>query len=193
MHAAQRRAVEQRLNYAFYTQIPQAQIFAFNPPAINGVGSFGGFQFELEDRGNVGLPKLMNTAYGIMGAAAKDPRLTNVFTQFRINSPQIKSNIDRNKAKVDRRLAATSSARWRSTSVRSTSTTSLPQPFVARLRPGRRAVSATASRRSSNLYVHSARRGHDGRAERRRRLRHRASATSATTSHRQRHDAALAR
>ncbi len=92
-------AVEQRLNYAFYSQIPQAQIFAFNPPAINGVGNFGGFQFELEDRGNVGLPNLMNTAYGVMGAAAKDPRLQNVFTQFRINSPQIESNIDRNKAK----------------------------------------------------------------------------------------------
>jgi hydrophobic/amphiphilic exporter-1 (mainly G- bacteria), HAE1 family len=92
-------ALEQRLNYAFYSQIPQAQIFAFNPPAINGVGNFGGFQFELEDRGNVGLPALMNTAYAMMGAAAKDPRLANVFTQFRINSPQIDSNIDRNKAK----------------------------------------------------------------------------------------------
>jgi HAE1 family hydrophobic/amphiphilic exporter-1 len=92
-------AVEQRLNYAFYSQIPQAQIFAFNPPAINGVGNFGGFQFELEDRGNIGLTNLMNVAYGIMGAAAKDSRLQNVFTQYRINSPQIESNIDRNKAK----------------------------------------------------------------------------------------------
>jgi HAE1 family hydrophobic/amphiphilic exporter-1 len=91
-------AVEQRLNYLFYTKIPEAQIFAFNPPAINGVGSFGGFQFELEDRGNVGLPTLMKTAYAIMGAAQKDPRLQNVFTQFRINSPQIETNIDRNKA-----------------------------------------------------------------------------------------------
>ena len=41
----------------------------------------------------------METAYAMMGAAAKDPRLQNVFTQFRINSPQIESNIDRNKAK----------------------------------------------------------------------------------------------
>jgi hydrophobic/amphiphilic exporter-1 (mainly G- bacteria), HAE1 family len=92
-------AVEQRLNYAFYSQIPQAQIFSFNPPAINGVGNFSGFQFELEDRGNVGLNNMMNTAYGVMGAAAKDPRLQNVFTQFRIDSPQIESDIDRNKAK----------------------------------------------------------------------------------------------
>ncbi len=88
-----------RLNGAFYMQIPQAQIFGFNPPAINGVGTVGGFQFELEDRGNVGLDKLMGLTYAMMGAAAKDPRLTGVFTQFRINSPQVQVDVDRNKAK----------------------------------------------------------------------------------------------
>ncbi len=89
-----------RLNGAFYMQIPQAQIFAFNPPAINGVGTVGGFQFELEDRGNVGLDKLMGLTYAMMGAAAKDPRLSGVFTQYRINSPQLQVNVDRNKAKA---------------------------------------------------------------------------------------------
>jgi hydrophobic/amphiphilic exporter-1 (mainly G- bacteria), HAE1 family len=90
-------ALLMRLNYAFYKNVPEAQVFAVNPPAINGVGSFGGYQFELEDRGNLGLPALMGTAYGIMGAAAKDPRLTQVFTQFRINSPQLNVDVDRNK------------------------------------------------------------------------------------------------
>jgi HAE1 family hydrophobic/amphiphilic exporter-1 len=76
-------------------------VFAFNPPAINGIGSFGGFQFELEDRGNVGLPKLMQTAYQYMGMAnAPTTPLTQVFTQFRINSPQLQVNVDRNKAKA---------------------------------------------------------------------------------------------
>lgn len=93
-------AVIQRINYGFFSQVPQAQIFAVNPPAINGVSSFGGFQFELEDRTNLGLPTLMKTAYAIMGAAAQDPRLQNVFTQFRINSPQVEIDIDRDKAKA---------------------------------------------------------------------------------------------
>ncbi len=93
-------ALEQRLNGIFYMTIPEAQVFAFNPPAINGLGNFNGFQFELEDRGNVGLPALMGTAFAIMGAAYKDPALQNVFTQFRINSPQIEADIDRNKAKA---------------------------------------------------------------------------------------------
>jgi hydrophobic/amphiphilic exporter-1 (mainly G- bacteria), HAE1 family len=91
------QAILQRLNYTFYKTIPEAQIFAVIPPAINGVGSFGGFQFELEDRGNLGLNALMGSAYAMMGAAAKDPRLTGVFTQFRINSPQLNVDVDRNK------------------------------------------------------------------------------------------------
>jgi hydrophobic/amphiphilic exporter-1 (mainly G- bacteria), HAE1 family len=89
-----------KMNYAFFKNIPEAQVFAVNPPAINGVGSFGGYQFELEDRANLGLPTLMGTAYGIMGAAAKDPRLAQVFTQFRINSPQLEVDVDRNKVKA---------------------------------------------------------------------------------------------
>ncbi|MGA8535213.1 MAG: efflux RND transporter permease subunit [Candidatus Tumulicola sp.] len=93
-------ALLQRLNGMFYMKIPQAQIFAFNPPAINGVGTVGGFQFELEDRGNVGLDKLMRLTYAMMGTAAKDPRLSGVFTQFRINSPQLQVDVDRSKAKA---------------------------------------------------------------------------------------------
>ena len=31
--------------------IPGAIVVAFEPPAINGIGSFGGFQFELQDLG----------------------------------------------------------------------------------------------------------------------------------------------
>ena len=93
-------AVIGRVNYGFFSQIPQAQIFAVNPPAINGVSSFGGFQFELEDRTNLGLETLQKTAYTIMGMAAQDPRLMNVFTQFRINSPQVQIDIDRDKAKA---------------------------------------------------------------------------------------------
>jgi HAE1 family hydrophobic/amphiphilic exporter-1 len=93
-------AVLPRLNYAFYKQIPEAQVFAVNVPPINGIGSFGGYQFELEDRANLGLPALTNTAFGIMGAAAQDPRLTQVFTQFRLNSPQLDVDVDRNKVEA---------------------------------------------------------------------------------------------
>lgn len=92
-------AILQRVQMQFFG-IPDAQVFAFNLPAIQGVGNFGGFQFELEDRGNVGLPTLMRTAFGYMGLGNQNPDLQNVFTTFRINSPQMQVHVDRNKAKA---------------------------------------------------------------------------------------------
>ncbi|HEY9084731.1 MAG TPA: efflux RND transporter permease subunit [Candidatus Tyrphobacter sp.] len=83
-----------------FAQIPGGTIIAFDPPAIQGIGSVGGFQFELEDQGNVGLPTLAQTAGKIIAQANQDPRLSGVFTQFRLNSPQIHLNVDRGKAKA---------------------------------------------------------------------------------------------
>jgi HAE1 family hydrophobic/amphiphilic exporter-1 len=91
-------AVLQRIQMQFFG-IPNAQVFAFNPPAIQGVGNFGGFQFEIEDQGNVGFPTLMKTAYGYMMLGNQNPNLTQVFTTFRVDSPQFQVHIDREKAK----------------------------------------------------------------------------------------------
>jgi len=84
----------------FSSQIPEAQIFGFNPPAINGVGSIGGFDFQLEDRGNVGFPAMMQAVYGFEGLANQPGGPTSqVFTQFKDDSPQLQIDVDRNKAK----------------------------------------------------------------------------------------------
>ncbi|HVA36071.1 MAG TPA: multidrug efflux RND transporter permease subunit [Candidatus Dormibacteraeota bacterium] len=79
---------------------PKAQVFAFNPPAIPGVGSVGGFQFELEDRGNISLDRLAGVAFQYLAQANRDPNLTSVYTTFRIDSPQLDVQVDRNKAKA---------------------------------------------------------------------------------------------
>lgn len=91
-------SVLQRIQMRFFG-IPDAQVFGFNPPAIPGVGNVGGFQFELEDQANVGLPVLMKTAYGYMGLGNQNPNLTQVFTTFRIDAPLFQVNLDREKAK----------------------------------------------------------------------------------------------
>lgn len=44
--------------------IPSAKILAFNPPAVQGVGAVGGFQYELEDRTNGDLTPLGNVPPG---------------------------------------------------------------------------------------------------------------------------------
>jgi len=85
--------------YPQFSQIADAQVFAFSPPSIQGVGNFGGFQFELEDTGALGLDALTRTAYGILGAANRDPNLRSVFTTFRNDSPQLVVDVDREKAK----------------------------------------------------------------------------------------------
>ncbi len=90
-------AVLAHLRGSFF-QIPDAQVFAFNPPSVQGIGNLGGFQFELEDQGNVGLPTLVGSAFGYMGRGNQDPALRNVFTTFRLNSPQLQMDIDREKA-----------------------------------------------------------------------------------------------
>jgi HAE1 family hydrophobic/amphiphilic exporter-1 len=84
--------------YPSFGKVTDAQVFAFNPPSIQGVGNFGGFEYELQDTGNVGLDELNKVAYGYMGVASRDPRLQNVFTTFRNDSPQLVVDVDRKKA-----------------------------------------------------------------------------------------------
>ena len=50
--------------------IPGAIVVAFEPPAIQGIGSFGGFQFELQDLGRNTLQDLDSVAHKIVAAAA---------------------------------------------------------------------------------------------------------------------------
>ena len=84
-------------------QIPGGILFATEPPAINGVGTVGGFQFILEDQsgGRVNFSDIDRVAH-TMVAAAYDPRngLTNLNTQFTANDPQLSVTIDRQKAEA---------------------------------------------------------------------------------------------
>ena len=80
--------------------IPGAIVVAFEPPAIQGIGSFGGFQFELQDLGRNTLQDLDNTAHKIVAASRQRKDLTGLFTSFTANDPQELVQIDREKAKA---------------------------------------------------------------------------------------------
>lgn len=92
-------AIVSRLRMQFF-RIPGALIIPVEPPAIEGVGTFGGFQFELQDRGGNSLEDLDRVAHLIVarGNARKD--LTGLFTSFTSNDPQVLVRIDRDKAKA---------------------------------------------------------------------------------------------
>jgi len=76
-----------------------AIVVPFNPPAVFGLGQFGGFQFELEDLGRNSLQSIAENAKKLaaQGNASKD--IVGLFTSFTANDPQYLVRIDREKAK----------------------------------------------------------------------------------------------
>ncbi len=79
-------------------QVPGAILVCFEPPAIQGIGFFGGFQFELQDLGRNTLQDIDNVAHAIIADARGGKELTTLFTSYTANDPQLLVSIDRKKA-----------------------------------------------------------------------------------------------
>jgi HAE1 family hydrophobic/amphiphilic exporter-1 len=73
---------------------------AIEPPAVQGIGSMGGFQFELQDTGVNTLTDLDRVAHQMVAAGTARKDLTNLYTTFSANDPQVLVTIDREKAKA---------------------------------------------------------------------------------------------
>jgi hydrophobic/amphiphilic exporter-1 (mainly G- bacteria), HAE1 family len=81
-----------------------AMVLPFEPPAVQGVGRYGGFQYELQDLGGHTPEELAGVTMQLMGAAAAHKTngrndLSGVFSSFTANDPQFLVTIDREKAK----------------------------------------------------------------------------------------------
>lgn len=84
-----------------YFGIPEANIFAFNPPPIQGLGTFGGFQLELQDRrGNLPLQEFASNLGAFLGAANQNPAVQGVLSTYAANTPQLQVEVDRERAKA---------------------------------------------------------------------------------------------
>jgi hydrophobic/amphiphilic exporter-1 (mainly G- bacteria), HAE1 family len=82
------------------SRIPEAVAFPFNLPTISGFGAASGFNFMLQDRsGTLTVQQLGEQAQRFMEAARKRPELANLFTSFNPNYPQVKVELDREKAR----------------------------------------------------------------------------------------------
>jgi multidrug efflux pump len=81
-------------------EIKDAYIVVLPPPSVRGIGTLGGFTFEVQDRGGQGGQKLQEAVNAMVAAANQDPHLTGVFTLFRASSPQVYADIDRTKAEM---------------------------------------------------------------------------------------------
>ena len=82
-----------------FGQIKDALVFPFNLPAISGLGTSTGFDFELIDQGNLGHEKLTEARNELLGMAAQHPEmLTGVRPNGMEDTPQFKVTIDQEKA-----------------------------------------------------------------------------------------------
>ena len=71
--------------------------FAFNPPAIRGLGSSGGFEVYVQGRGDADPKKLAAVTQEFVGTLQKHPALQGINTFFRPSVPQILVEVDREK------------------------------------------------------------------------------------------------
>lgn len=87
-----------RLNRDLAQKIKSAQVFAFGPPAIPGLGNGSGFSIMLQDRAGNTPFYLAENATKFIRAANARPEIGTAFTTFQANVPQRYMDIDREKA-----------------------------------------------------------------------------------------------
>ncbi|MEN9259086.1 MAG: efflux RND transporter permease subunit [Gloeomargarita sp. GMQP_bins_44] len=83
--------------------IKEATVVPFAPPAIPGVGNFGGFEFHLQDRLGLGFPTLGETLDQFLTALRNYPEpgrpaVTRLRAEFSGNTPQIEVQVNRDRA-----------------------------------------------------------------------------------------------
>lgn len=81
--------------------IPDAYVLIVPPPAVQGLGTTGGFKLYVQDRGGSGYDELARVTGEVLAAARSQPELLGpaTYTSFQNSVPQLYADVDRNKAK----------------------------------------------------------------------------------------------
>ncbi|MBQ5588052.1 MAG: efflux RND transporter permease subunit, partial [Selenomonadales bacterium] len=78
---------------------PESTILAFNPPSIPGLGIVGGFTMQLMDMTGLSNEELDAITKKFVAAANQRPEVTGVYSTFKMNTPNYRFDVDREKAK----------------------------------------------------------------------------------------------
>jgi len=81
-----------------YDAIQEAFIAIFPPPPVRGLGTTGGFKLQIQDRADQGYKALDDVVNQIKQKAYQNPALTQVYSNYNVNVPQLLANLDRTKA-----------------------------------------------------------------------------------------------
>lgn len=88
----------QKINARLGSDIKGAQVFAFGPPAIPGLGNGSGFSIMLQDKGGNDPNYLAQNTMKFLQAANARPEIGSAFTTFQADVPQRFMDIDKEKA-----------------------------------------------------------------------------------------------
>ncbi len=83
-----------------YFSIPEAKVVPFNPPAIQGLGTVGGFEFWIVNRGEGNADTLAQMTEEVLEKARKRPELAGLTTAIDPNCMQVFADLDRAKARA---------------------------------------------------------------------------------------------
>jgi len=87
-----------KLNPILYTKVLGAQVFAFGPPALPGLGNGSGFSIMIQDKGGNSPDYLAENTLKFVAEANNRPEISNAFTTFRADVPQRFMDVDKEKA-----------------------------------------------------------------------------------------------
>ncbi len=80
------------------SKVKDAMFFAVPPPPIEGLGTTGGFEAYIQSRGRGTVQDLEAAAQQFVAAASQRPELSGVMTTFSASVPQMRIDLDREKA-----------------------------------------------------------------------------------------------
>jgi multidrug efflux pump len=81
-----------------FSQIREAMVFAFVPPAVIELGTSGGFTVQMQDRSGLGHDALLAARNQFLGMAAQDKRLVGVRPNGQEDMPELQLDVDHAKA-----------------------------------------------------------------------------------------------
>ena len=80
-------------------EYPECKVYLSTPPVIPGLGSSGGFEMQLEARGEATFENLVNAADTLMYYASKRKELSGLSSALQADIPQLYFDVDRDKVK----------------------------------------------------------------------------------------------
>ena len=83
-----------------FAAIPSIRAFAFGPPPLPGYGNVSGFSMQLQDRSGGSIEQLAGYVKQLQEAVAKRPEISRLTTTFNPATPQVKVELDREKART---------------------------------------------------------------------------------------------